>query len=59
MTLRYDRQNLHPRFSHVVEHADIAYSQSKLRTREAAQPLDPALALLRRFMPQMSLNRVF
>jgi hypothetical protein len=45
--------------SHVVEHADVAYSQSKLRTREAAQPLDPALAPLRRFMPQMSLNCVF
>src|SRR5438132_745161 len=52
--LRHDRQNLNRLFCHVVKHSDVVTdSKTVLRSREPSQTLDPALARLGWFMPQV------
>src|SRR6185503_12342979 len=51
--LRDDREDLDLRFCNVIEHPDVANSQTVLRLRQAPESLDPTLADLRRLVRQM------
>lgn len=53
-----DGENFDRRLRNVIEHQDVVDSEAVLRATHAPQPLDAALADLRRSEPQVALERV-
>jgi hypothetical protein len=54
--LREDREDLDGLVRDVIEHPYLADTQPKLRFAQTPEPLDSGSALLRRLVPQMSLQ---
>jgi hypothetical protein len=56
--LREDREDLDRLVRDVIEHPYLANAQPELGFPEPPEPLDPALALLSRLMPEVSFERI-